>query len=146
MSKPLVLKLKQRVPTESDEQQWLFQWANTQKHGGLRLSDLLIMIPNGAVLAGDARMRAMQMAKMKRIGFKVGVSDLFLAVPTPHYAGLWLEMKRTELSVTSTEQLDFQAKMRAVGYATAIAKGWIEAKEAIEAYLGRQQRETHGEI
>lgn len=133
--KAAVLKLKAQLPTENDECRYLLQWARLQTWSGWRISDLLVMIPNGAVLAGDARQRGMQMGKMKRAGFKPGVSDYFLAAPRGSYGGLWLEMKRRELSVTSAEQTAFQAVMRGVGYATAIVKGWEEAKDAINRYL-----------
>ena len=65
------------------------------------------MVPNGAVLAGDARQRAIQMAKMKRMGFKNGVSDCFLAVPKGGFAGLWIEMKRRQLGVVREGQSIF---------------------------------------
>jgi hypothetical protein len=128
-------RLKHLVPTEDDECQNLIQWADYARHQGFRIADYLVMIPNRVKLVGDLRQRAITMASWKRCGFKKGASDYILAIPTPKYPGLWLEMKRTELSVTSEEQLDFQAKMRAVGYACAIAKGWEEAKEAINLYL-----------
>ncbi len=35
-------------------------------------------IPNGAVLAGDAKKRGMQMNRMKSTGFRVGAPDLFI--------------------------------------------------------------------
>lgn len=128
-------KLKHLIPTEDWECQCLLQWAKVYRHQGLLLADYLVMIPNRVKLVGDLRQRAITMAIWKRCGFKAGASDYLLALPTPRYAGLWLEMKRTALSVTSDEQLEFQAKMRTAGYATAITKGWEEAKEAIQNYL-----------
>jgi hypothetical protein len=128
-------KLKHLIPTEDWECQSLIRWAQYTRHNGHRIADFLVMIPNRVKLVGDLRQRAITMATWKRCGFKAGASDYFLAIPTDLSPGLWLEMKRTELSVTSDEQLEFQAKMRAIGYATAIAKGWEEAKEAVTAYL-----------
>lgn len=128
-------KLKHLIPTEDWECQSLVQWAQHRKHNGCRLSDYLVMIPNRVKLVGDIRQRAITMATWKRCGFKVGASDYFLGIPTPKHPGLWLEMKRTELSVTSEEQIEFQSRMRAVGYATAICKGWEEARVAIIDYL-----------
>jgi len=130
-----VFKLKAPLPTEDDECANLIQWASLVRHKGLRLSDYLVMIPNRVKLIGDARARAITMNSWKRAGFKVGASDYILALPTFRYAGLWLEMKRIELSVTSEEQKEFQAKMIAVGYAAAICKGFDESKVAIENYL-----------
>lgn len=130
------LKLKAPVPTEDDECRCLLQWAQVMRHQGIYISDYLVMIPNRVKLVGDVRQRAITMASWKRSGFKAGASDYLLALPTTHYAGLWLEMKRTLLSVTSEEQTTFQERMRAVGYACAIVKGFEAAKSEIEHYLG----------
>lgn len=55
-------------------------------------SDLLIAIPNGGY-------RAKSTARyMKAEGQKVGVPDLFLAVPSGKYHGLWIEMKNDKKS------------------------------------------------
>lgn len=129
--------LKAPLPTEDDECANLIQWASLVRHNGFRLSDHLVMIPNRVKLTGDARARAITMNSWKRAGFKVGASDYILALPTPRYPGLWLEMKRTELSITSDEQKEFQAKMRAVGYAAVICEGWESAKNEIELYLSQ---------
>lgn len=128
-------RLKHLIPTEDQECQSLLQWASMKRHNGHRLSDFLVMIPNRVKLVGDLRQRAITMAIWKRCGFKVGAADYFLALPTPKYPGMWLEMKRTEMSITSPEQRDFQAKMTAMGYFCAITLGWEMAKEAIEGYL-----------
>jgi hypothetical protein len=128
-------KLAAPIPTEGDECASLLQWASVTRHKGQRLSDVLILIPNGAVLAGDARERAIQMARMKKLGFKAGVSDYLLAVPSGNLHGLWIEMKRTVFAVTSPEQIAFQKRMSALGYACVTPKGWEKARAAIREYL-----------
>lgn len=127
--------LKHLIPTEDDECQSLLQWAAMKRHNGHRISDYLVMIPNRVKLVGDLRQRAITMNIWKRCGFKAGASDYILAIPTPKYPGMWLEMKRTELSVTSPEQVEFQDRMTAVGYFCAITLGWEMAAKAIEDYL-----------
>ena len=127
--------LKHLIPTEDMECQNLVQWALHKRHEGKRIADYLVMIPNRVKLVGDLRQRAITMASWKRCGFRVGASDYLLAIPTKTHPGLWLEMKRTELSVTTEEQRTFQAIMAQVGYACAIAKGWEEARGVIEGYL-----------
>lgn len=134
--KAAVLKLKQIIPTEDDEAQWLIQWAHTQRYNGRKLSDLLIMIPNGAYLGGDARQRAITMAKLKRTGFRAGVFDYLLPIPRGSYPGLWLELKRRKGGVVSEEQLAFAAEMRALGWSIKVREGWEEAMDAINEYLG----------
>lgn len=130
------LKLKALLPTEDDECQNLVQWAGVKRHKGFLLLDYLVMIPNRVRLSGSPKERAMIMASWKRTGFKVGASDYILAIPTPRYPGLWLEMKRTELSVTTEEQIQFQSRMIAIGYCAKICLGWEAAKFEIERYLG----------
>ncbi len=128
-------KLTAPIPLESDECAWLLEWAAVTRHQGRRVSDLLVMIPNGAVLAGDAKHRAMQMARMKRQGFKDGVFDYFLPVGSCGYPGLWLEMKRSRRGIISSEQSEFQQLMQSLGWATSICAGWEAAARAITRYL-----------
>lgn len=93
------------------------------------------MIPNGAALAGDIRQRAIAMSRMKRHGFRPGVSDYFLAIPVGSYGGLWLEIKRIKSGVISPEQQRFGAQMVMVGYQSAVAAGWQSAVSIINLYL-----------
>jgi hypothetical protein len=130
-------KLRAPIPTEGDECQWLLEWAAVTKYDGRRLADLLIMIPNGTKLFGDPKHRAIQMARMKSQGFKVGVFDYLLPVAIVPFHGLWLEMKRTQGGVVSATQMKFEALMRSLGWATLICAGWEQASRAILSYLGR---------
>jgi len=129
-------RLKPPLPTEGDECAALLQWASVTRYKRWRLSDLLIMIPNGTKLFGTPKERAMQMARMKRLGFRPGVFDYLLPVPRGTSPGLWLELKRRQLGVVSEEQGQFKADMEALGWATAIARGWEAAKDEINLYLG----------
>lgn len=131
----MAFKLKAPVPTERDECEWLMQWAAVKRHEGTRLSDLLIMIPNGTKLAGDARARAIQMNRMKDIGFKPGVFDYLLPVMVGASPGLWLEMKRIKGGIVSPEQRKFDELMHALGWQTAICSGFEEARRVIVRYL-----------
>jgi hypothetical protein len=128
-------KLKAPLPTEDDEAQCLIQWAKTQRWKGKPLNSLVLMIPNGAYLGGDARQRAITMARLKRQGFRNGIFDFLIPIPRATSPGLWLELKRRQLGVVSLEQSQFQMAMLDLGWATAIAKGWEEAKDAISEYL-----------
>lgn len=129
--------LKELLPTEADEAACLMQWARTQRHSsGMNLATLLIMIPNGAYLGGDARQRSITMASLKKQGFRNGVADFFLAAPIGDRAGLWIELKRQKLGVVSDEQEDFQILMIQMGYAAVIVKGWEAAVKEINQYLG----------
>lgn len=130
------LKLKAPVPTEGDECVALMQWASVTRYKQWRLSNLLIMIPNGAVLAGDVRQRAIQMQRMKRLGFRSGVFDYILPIPVASYPGLFLELKRRDGGVVSGPQALFKFDMEELGWRCAICEGFEAAKSEIEHYLG----------
>lgn len=127
--------LKSPMPTEADEAECLLRWAYLQRWSGQRLSDLLIMIPNGALLGGDARQRAMTMARFKRMGFRTGVSDYLVPIQRPPYPGLFLELKRRKGGVISDDQEEFMAQMSGLGWKTAICFGWEESRDVIVDYL-----------
>jgi hypothetical protein len=82
---------------------------------------------------------AIRGAKAKAEGVRAGVADLFLPVPMPRlphsiYCGLYLELK-VGLNTPSAIQLEFMEDMRQAGYAADWAKGWLEARQKILAYL-----------
>jgi hypothetical protein len=94
----------------------------------------LFAIPNGAHLAGDARLRAIKMNAMKSEGFTSGVSDLFLMIPKNGYHGLWIEMK-AKAGKVSDNQKEFMAAANAMNYKTIVCFGFDDAKIKIEEYL-----------
>ena len=134
------------VPKEGSECETLFQWAHYRTFRGVRLSQLLVMIPNGQWLGGDTKQRARIMNKLKLRGFRSGASDYFLAIPASNFSGMWLEMKRTKRSATSQEQEDFGMLMMERGYQFKICKGALEAITEIEVYLKFQAGETTAPI
>lgn len=84
---------------------------------------------------------------MKAEGVKSGVADIFLPVPydvTAGYThdddnrhGLYIEMKRVNgvPSDLSQQQKDFGAFVLSQGYAWCWAKGWLDAKAKLCAYM-----------
>lgn len=116
------------VPSEDTEQITLMHWAQMQygRHPELRL---LFAIPNGG------SRNKIEAAKLKAMGVKAGVSDLFLPVPRGRYAGLWIEMKRLTGGRATKEQREWLAEMTRQGYAAHICKGWKAAAEVIQNYL-----------
>ena len=95
-------------------------------------------------------------ARSKAEGVRPGVFDVFLPVvclkyharpfeggQLTHthpdrwlYCGLYLELKRIKDGKPSDIQLEFQADMRAAGYAAEIAYGWEAACDTLLRYLG----------
>lgn len=86
----------------------------------------------------------MQGHRLKELGLRPGVSDLFIFHPSKNkvYPGLYLEVKRnknytTSERTTSTwlEQVKFQERVKGVGYAAYFCYGWEDGKRIIEQYL-----------
>lgn len=129
------------VPTEFEECCWLWQWAKLQRWQGKPISEVLIMVPNGAYLGADRESAAVVLRKMKEAGFTPGVYDYI--VPVPYFdrkqggmvPGLWLEMKRTKGSKTSPDQIAFRDRMRRFGWTCLLGLGWVQASKIIEEHL-----------
>jgi hypothetical protein len=113
-----------KPPSEDQEQMALMRWA--QYHPICR--DYLIHIPNG----GSRHL--LEARKLKLMGVKAGVSDLFLAYPANGYHGWWGEGKSLNGKLTD-KQKEWLDRMKSVGYKTDVWYGVIEAKKFIEEYL-----------
>lgn len=137
--------------TEHQEQMTLLAWAGTVLLRDRPLSQWLLMIPNESLLSmiAPGGRRYAYWAKLLKMGFRKGASDLLLAYPVfgepAGMAGLWIEMKRRReafsgpsafKAAVSDAQTDFHLQMRSAGYGTAVAYGWEEARDVINAYLG----------
>jgi len=124
-------------PNESTEQQKLIQW--------LRLKKIFhFSVPNGSVLKGTPLQRAKQMARLKKEGLVVGVSDVVVMLPNKI---LFIELKRArktlksgKLSIshtkTSPEQLKFlESVVENFDYADGfVCYGAKQAIEYIESF------------
>ena len=115
--------------TEHTEQVAVIQWFRLQ-HPKL----IMFSIPNGAHLAGDARLRAIKMNNLKASGLVPGVSDLFLMCPKSGWHGLFIEMKIKGGKV-SDSQKEFMGLATLMGYQAVVCYGFDEAKDAITEYL-----------
>jgi hypothetical protein len=121
-----------RKHEEDDEQVALMKWArlNEKKYPGL---EWLFMIPNGTRLAGTPLQRQITGARLKKMGLKAGVSDLFLPTPKHGRHGLFIELK-SKIGTPSDEQLSFGQHVLDSGYCFHICRGWEAAAEVIRAY------------
>lgn len=114
-------------PLEDQEQAWLIQW--TKRHGPDD-SRRLLAIPNGGHRSHS------QGALLKLTGVTPGVPDLFLPVPRNGRHGLWIEMKSTDPKARpSKEQKEWLSYLAEQGYATALCRGFEQARDAILDYL-----------
>jgi hypothetical protein len=115
--------------TEAAHQTALFCWAalpeQQTKYPELKL---MFHIPNGGTR------NKVEAGHLKAQGVKAGVPDIFLPVPTPWCAGLFIEMK-VKLNKTSKQQDDYIDELRAQRYDTQVCYSWIEAKNYIVGYL-----------
>lgn len=118
------------IPTESDEQESVFAWAEMVSKFVPDLQ-LLHHIPNGGF-----RMRATA-ARLKAEGVKPGVPDLCLPVPNEMFHGLYIEMKKRDHSNRpSKSQQWWIEKLQQKGYAVYVCYGADEAIYQICEYLG----------
>jgi len=121
--------MKANIPTESEEQQALFQWAHYCRNEYPDL-DLLYHVPNGG------RRGKAEAGRFKAEGVKAGVPDVCLPVARGGYFGLYIEMKRREGGKLSDTQKHWQNKLKLQGYWAVVCCGWAEAAETLKYYLG----------
>ncbi len=115
-------------PTEEQEQAAVIEWAMLMSKQFPDLEDIF-HIGNGGLRSKSEAVR------LKKIGVKPGVSDLFLPAPVGKYHGLWVEMKRQEGGKLSPAQKDWIDRMNRKGYLAVRADGAEEACEIIYKYL-----------
>lgn len=116
-----------QTPSEHAEQCALFEWWNYQAPKEIR--NLLFAIPNGG-----ARDKVTG-ARLKAEGVRRGIPDMFLAMPKNGKAGLWIELKRSQGGIVSSEQAAMVSALLMQGYEAVICKGWLQAKDFIQRYL-----------
>lgn len=114
---------------EGEEQASLIAWFSQNYPN---IAHLLIHIPNGGY-----RKNAFEGWRLKQQGVRKGVSDLFLAMPSKDYHGLWVEFKAAppNNAKPSEEQLFWLSEMKKQGYAAHLCLGEKEAKKVIIDYI-----------
>lgn len=115
------------LPTEEEEQIWLFSWASLNLGRWPELG-LMHHIPNGGKRSKP------EAARFKAMGVKRGVSDIFLPVARGGYHGLYIELKAKDGKVEK-EQKEWIDAVRKQGYCGAVCYGGFEAANLVEAYM-----------
>lgn len=115
---------------ETSEQKAFFQWICLNK----RLRHCIFSIPN------EAKRSILECQRLKSMGLRPGVSDLFIAYPTSVYHGLFIEMKAKKkgsnnYNKPTSEQLLFCDDMWTQGYAAVICNGSDMAINVTQMYL-----------
>lgn len=95
---------------------------------------LLFSIPNGAKLHGDAVARAKQWQRLVGEGAVAGAADLFLAIPSGDYSGLFIEMK-TKKGKQSATQKAFEADVVENGFGYAVPRTFEQFERIVTNYL-----------
>lgn len=113
---------------EDNEQIMLFMWAQLQI-GMYPELELMHHIPNGG------KRNAREAARLKQMGVKSGVPDIFLPVPRGGFHSLYIEMKAPRGTVSENQKV-WLAKLSGLGYAAVICFGFEEARTAVLRYLG----------
>ena len=116
------------VPTESQEQKRLFQWAKMEQGKYPELA-LLYHIPN------EGKRSLATGRRMVAEGLKKGVPDICLPVARGGSHGLYIELKRTKDWKITKEQETWMRYLMEQGYEVALCIGWEKAAEIIRNYL-----------
>lgn len=119
---------------EEDEQIALFDWAKMMR-GKYPEIALMHHIPN------EGKRTVVTGAKLKAMGMKKGVPDIFLPVPRGKYHGLYIELKREIGGKLSEEQYQWLKDLDKQGYAVTLCHGWRKAAVEIETYLKIRERD-----
>ena len=121
------MNLKYAKRSEDTEQIQVINWAHwhTAKYPELKW---LHHIPNGG-----SRNRV-EAAKLKEMGVKTGVADLFLPCPKGIYCGMYIEMKYGSNRHTD-KQKEFLADMAENGYFVVTCYSADDAIKAMEEYI-----------
>lgn len=123
----------QRIPTEAQEQETLFNWMRYKEKQYPELK-LCFHIPNGG------SRNQIEAKHLKEQGVKPGVPDLCLPVARGIWHGLYIEMKRQKGGRVSDAQRQWIADLERQGYRAEIACGWQEAAQILEIYLQGKER------
>lgn len=86
-------------------------------------------------MANERKCSVQQGRLLKRLGVKSGVPDIFMAVSSNGYFGLFIELKEGNGKPSKTQK-EFLARMTARGYMAVCVTGLDAAKAVIQTYLG----------
>ncbi|HEY6019642.1 MAG TPA: hypothetical protein VIY48_07005 [Candidatus Paceibacterota bacterium] len=129
------------IPSEHNEQATFFDYVlNAYVRVYPEVHPLLFSVPNGSVLAGDAKRRAQQMNKLKREGLTPGVADVMFLSGHGGYLGLVLEFKAVDRKNeknggVSESQSEFITAARQEGFRAEVVYGADHAIQVFEEYI-----------
>lgn len=114
-------------PLEADEQEAVVQYC---AYAGIDV----IHIPN------EGKRSAWYGAKLRAVGLKSGVPDLFIPAARKGFHGLFIEMKRDGKAKPTRAQLEWNMKLNSAGYRAVICYGAAEAIRVLQEYFAEEKR------
>jgi len=115
---------KTKNVSESQHQKAFFEWLSHYPN----IRSLTFAIPNGG------RRDAREARNLKLQGVTAGVPDIFIAIPSKEFNGLFLELKAGKNKTTKNQDIMIY-KLRENGYKVEVCYGWEEAKNVCVDYL-----------
>lgn len=122
--------IKRRNNEEEKHQKTFVEFCEYKNIAGSnkKIGSYLLHIANGGMR------NKVEAKKLKRLGVKAGVPDLFFAYPCSGYSGLWIEMK-SKKGIISKNQAVWIERLRHVGFRVCVCYSCDEAIEAILSYM-----------
>ncbi len=111
--------------TEAQIQSAFFVWLAVA-YPDVRLCSMAI--PNGG------SRNIIEATNLKRQGVLKGVPDVFIAIPSHGYHGLWIEFK-SATGKLSYEQISMIERLEKNGYLCETCNAWEKAKDIVTEYL-----------
>jgi hypothetical protein len=90
-----------------------------------------VAVPNGAVLAGDAKARAIQMNSLKRQGLKVGFPDLVALMPFGQVG--FIEVKCEGEKLTD-KQAEVHEWLLALGHRVVVCRSVEDVRDTLREW------------
>ena len=117
------------APTEAQEQEALFRWA---AYSRVKYPELALIYH----IANEGKRSGLTGYRLKLQGLQPGVPDICLPVPSGRFTALYIELKRRNGGRVSEAQRGWISALNRVGCRAVVCRGWDEAREEIERYLG----------
>lgn len=125
-AKAPILKLKNKIPSEAQEQIWFFKYL---KYSFPDIFNVSFHIPNQGY-------RCIKSAIiLSHMGLKKGVPDVFVAAGRGGFHGIFLEFKRRFDSIPTLDQIKMMKLFSEKGYRCEVVFGFDHAVEVINQYL-----------
>lgn len=122
---------KDHSPTESQEQQLIFEWAEYQRG---KYPELGLMYH----IANEGQRSAATGARLKAEGLKPGTPDICLPVARGSFHALYIELKKRSVSAVPTDaQVERMKALALAGNAVCWCWGADAAIEIIKRYLDK---------